>query len=191
MEKETKVAAVSMKNITKTFGSVIANDKVNLDIYKGEILSLLVENGSMITIFIMLVAAISLLVGGIGVMNIMWCSVTERTREIGIRKALGNRTKSILLQFLAESASCTGIGGMIGIVIGIAGAYAVCALPMVSFGPAVSAGAIMEQLYFPAPGAGIFFGIYPARKAACLIGGLGEAPISDIVLRGHSNLQEA
>ena len=167
MEKETKVAAVSMKNITKTFGSVIANDKVNLDIYKGEILSLLGENGSMITIFIMLVAAISLLVGGIGVMNIMLVSVTERTREIGIRKALGARTKSILLQFLAESAIITGIGGMIGIVIGIAGAYAVCALPMVSFGPAVSAGAVIGATVFSCT-VGIFFGIYPARKAALL-----------------------
>ncbi len=119
----------------------------------------------MITIFIMLVAAISLLVGGIGVMNIMLVSVTERTREIGIRKALGARTKSILLQFLAESAIITGIGGMIGIVIGIAGAYAVCALPMVSFGPAVSAGAVIGATVFSCT-VGIFFGIYPARKAA-------------------------
>ena len=121
----------------------------------------------MITIFIMLVAAISLLVGGIGVMNIMLVSVTERTREIGIRKALGARTKSILLQFLAESAIITGIGGMIGIVIGIAGAYAVCALPMVSFGPAVSAGAVIGATVFSCT-VGIFFGIYPARKAANL-----------------------
>ena len=119
----------------------------------------------MITIFIMLVAAISLLVGGIGVMNIMLVSVTERTREIGIRKALGARTKSILLQFLAESAIITGIGGMIGIVIGIAGAYAVCALPVVSFGPAVSAGAVIGATVFSCT-VGIFFGIYPARKAA-------------------------
>ena len=121
----------------------------------------------MITIFIMLVAAISLLVGGIGVMNIMLVSVTERTREIGIRKALGARTKSILLQFLAESAIITGIGGMIGIVIGIAGAYAVCALPMVSFGPAVSAGAVIGATVFSCT-VGIFFVIYPARKAAHL-----------------------
>lgn len=121
----------------------------------------------MITIFIMLVAAISLLVGGIGVMNIMLVSVTERTREIGIRKALGARTKSILLQFLAESAIITGIGGMIGIVIGIAGAYAVCALPMVSFGPAVSAGAVIGATVFSCT-VGIFFGICPARKAAHL-----------------------
>ena len=121
----------------------------------------------MITIFIMLVAAISLLVGGIGVMNIMLVSVTERTREIGIRKALGARTKSILLQFLAESASITGLGGMIGMVIGIAGAYAVCALPMVSFGPAVSAGAVIGATVFSCT-VGIFFGIYPARKAAHL-----------------------
>lgn len=121
----------------------------------------------MITIFIMLVAAVSLLVGGIGVMNIMLVSVTERTREIGIRKALGARTKSILLQFLAESAIITGIGGMIGIVIGIAGAYAVCALPMVSFGPAVSAGAVIGATVFSCT-VGIFFGIYPAKKAAHL-----------------------
>lgn len=122
---------------------------------------------NMITIFIMLVAAISLLVGGIGVMNIMLVSVTERTREIGIRKALGARTKSILIQFLAESAIITGIGGIIGIAIGIAGAYAVCALPMVSFGPAVSAGAVVGATVFSCT-VGIFFGIYPARKAAHL-----------------------
>ena len=122
---------------------------------------------NMITIFIMLVAAISLLVGGIGVMNIMLVSVTERTREIGIRKALGARTKSILIQFLAESAIITGIGGIIGIAIGVAGAYAVCALPVVSFGPAVSMGAVIGATVFSCT-VGIFFGIYPARKAAHL-----------------------
>lgn len=121
----------------------------------------------MITIFIMLVAGISLLVGGIGVMNIMLVSVTERTREIGIRKALGARTKSILVQFLAESAIITGIGGMIGITLGIAGAYGICSLPMVTFPPAVSISAVIFATLFSCS-VGIFFGIYPARKAAHL-----------------------
>lgn len=121
----------------------------------------------MITIFIMLVAAISLLVGGIGVMNIMLVSVTERTREIGIRKALGARTKSILIQFLAESAIITGIGGMVGIVLGVSGAYGICSLQMVGFSPSVSAGAVVFATLFSCS-VGIFFGIYPARKAAHL-----------------------
>ncbi len=121
----------------------------------------------MITIFIMLVAGISLLVGGIGVMNIMLVSVTERTREIGIRKALGARTKSILVQFLAESAIITGIGGMIGITLGIAGAYGVCSLPIVTFPPEVSISAVVFATLFSCS-VGIFFGIYPARKAAHL-----------------------
>ena len=119
----------------------------------------------MITIFIMLVAAISLLVGGIGVMNIMLVSVTERTREIGIRKALGARTKSILIQFLAESAIITCIGGLIGITLGIAGAYGICSIPMVGFAPAVSVSAIVGATLFSSA-VGIFFGIYPAKKAA-------------------------
>ena len=121
----------------------------------------------MITIFIMLVAGISLLVGGIGVMNIMLVYVTERTREIGIRKALGARTRSILIQFLAESAIITGIGGMIGITLGIAGAYGICSLPMVTFPPAVSIPAVVFATLFSCS-VGIFFGIYPARKAAHL-----------------------
>lgn len=121
----------------------------------------------MITIFIMLVAAISLLVGGIGVMNIMLVSVTERTREIGIRKALGARTKSIMIQFLAESAIITGIGGMIGITLGVAGAYGICSLPMVGFPPSVSVTTVVFATLFSCS-VGIFFGIYPARKAARL-----------------------
>ncbi len=121
----------------------------------------------MITIFIMLVAGISLLVGGIGVMNIMLVTVTERTREIGIRKALGARTRSILIQFLAESAIITGIGGMIGITLGVLGAYGVCSLPMVTFPPRVSVSAVVFATLFSCS-VGIFFGIYPARKAAHL-----------------------
>ena len=118
-----------------------------------------------ISIFVVIVAAISLLVGGIGVMNIMLVSVTERTREIGIRKSLGARTGSILLQFLAESAVITLIGGLIGIVLGVAGAQAVGGA--IGFSARISAATVLGASAFSA-GVGIFFGIYPARKAARL-----------------------
>lgn len=119
------------------------------------------------TTFVVLVAAISLLVGGIGVMNIMLVSVTERTREIGIRKALGARTRSIMLQFLSESAIITLVGGVIGIVLGILGAYGVCAIPAITFEPSISIFVILIATLFSS-GVGLFFGIYPARKAAKL-----------------------
>jgi len=118
-----------------------------------------------ITIFVVFVAAISLLVGGIGVMNIMLVSVTERTREIGIRKALGARTRSILTQFLAESAIITLLGGIIGIVLGTLGAYAVCSA--IKFHADVRLSTILIATIFSS-GVGIFFGIYPAKKAARL-----------------------
>ncbi len=121
----------------------------------------------MLTAFIAFVAAIALLVGGIGVMNIMLVSVTERTREIGIRKALGARTRSIMMQFLSESAIITAMGGIIGIVLGIAGAKAICSLPMLGFPARISISTIILATFFSSC-VGIFFGIYPARKAAKL-----------------------
>lgn len=120
---------------------------------------------SYITVFVVFVAAISLLVGGIGVMNIMLVSVTERTREIGIRKALGARTGSILLQFLSESAIITLLGGIIGILFGVLGAYGFCAL--IGFTAQVNASTVLGASLFSSA-VGIFFGIYPARKAAKL-----------------------
>ena len=116
-----------------------------------------------ISIFVVIVAAISLLVGGIGVMNIMLVSVTERTREIGIRKSLGARTGSILLQFLSESAIITLLGGLIGIVLGVAGAQAIGGA--IGFSARISAVIVLGASAFSAA-VGIFFGIYPARKAA-------------------------
>lgn len=118
-----------------------------------------------ITLFISFVAAISLLVGGIGVMNIMLVSVTERTREIGIRKSLGARTRSILLQFLAEAGIITLIGGLIGIVIGGLGAVLLC--NSFGFSAQVKISTVAFATLFSSA-VGIFFGIYPARKAARL-----------------------
>ncbi len=111
------------------------------------------------------IAAISLLVGGIGVMNIMLVSVTERTREIGIRKAIGARRKDILMQFLVEAMIISGIGGLIGTILGLAIANIIA----VSMGlpPTVSIATILIAVLFSA-GVGIFFGIYPANKAAKL-----------------------
>lgn len=120
---------------------------------------------SAVTLFIVFVAAISLLVGGIGVMNIMLVSVTERTREIGIRKALGARTGSIMLQFLSESAIITLLGGIIGIILGSLGASGVCSLFNVT--AQIEAATVLGASIFSS-GVGIFFGIYPARKAAKL-----------------------
>lgn len=118
-----------------------------------------------ITLFVSFVAAISLLVGGIGVMNIMLVSVTERTREIGIRKSLGARTGSIMMQFLAEAGIITLIGGAIGISFGILGALAVCAA--LKMKATISVGTIVIATVFSC-GIGVFFGIYPAKKAAKL-----------------------
>lgn len=118
-----------------------------------------------ITTFISFVAAISLLVGGIGVMNIMLVSVTERTREIGIRKSLGARTGSILLQFLAEAAIITLLGGLIGIGLGVLGGNAVGSIAGVAAKTQVST--VIGATVFSSA-VGLFFGIYPARKAARL-----------------------
>ena len=121
---------------------------------------------SIVVLVLSIIAGISLLVGGIGIMNIMYVTVTERTREIGLRKAIGARRSNILMQFLTESVVLSLTGGLVGIIFGLA-IYA-------------AASALIEQLPFVLnPGAivisflvctaiGVFFGWYPARKAAAL-----------------------
>lgn len=126
---------------------------------------------SMVTGFISAVAAISLLVGGIGVMNIMLVAVTERTREIGIRKSLGAKTGSIQFQFLTESAILALIGGIVGLILGILGAKGISIIVSQMAGdtiePLITLSHIALSLGFSCA-VGLFFGVYPARKAARL-----------------------
>ncbi len=111
------------------------------------------------------IAAVSLLVGGIGIMNIMLVSVTERTREIGVRKALGATQKNILLQFLVESLTLALVGGVIGMLAGIGTAVGLARFAQ--WNTAVAPEAVVLAFTVSA-GVGVFFGIYPARRAARL-----------------------
>ncbi len=118
---------------------------------------------NIVTLVVALIAAISLLVGGIGVMNIMTVTVTERTREIGIRKSLGAKTSYILIQFLTESAVITLIGGMIGMLMGYL--FTRIVQLFMSFPPVISPMDVLMVVTISIAD-GLFFGIYPARKAA-------------------------
>ncbi|MEW6093921.1 MAG: ABC transporter permease [Chloroflexota bacterium] len=123
-----------------------------------------------LTIFLGGIAGISLLVGGIGIMNIMLVSVTERTREIGLRKALGARKRDILIQFLTESSLLSLIGGVVGIFLGWLIAFVVGRIAAGSgtpLNPAIGLDSILLATIFSAA-VGLFFGIYPANRAANL-----------------------
>ncbi len=123
-----------------------------------------------LTIFLGGIAGISLLVGGIGIMNIMLVSVTERTREIGLRKALGARKRDILIQFLTESSLLSLFGGIIGIILGWLISFVVervAAASGTAFYPRIGLDAVLLATTFSAA-VGLFFGIYPATRAANL-----------------------
>jgi putative ABC transport system permease protein len=133
-----------------------------------ELLRQYTEITDVFTLFLVAIAAISLLVGGIGVMNIMLVTVTERTREIGIRKAVGARRKAILKQFLIESTVLAGLGGLSGVVLGVVlsllgqsvgASFGQFAPPELSWGSVVLAFGVSL-------GIGLFFGAYPANRAA-------------------------
>ena len=128
-------------------------------------LSLWADLSGTFFIVMIVIASISLIVGGIVIMNIMLVSVTERTREIGIRKALGARPRDVMRQFLIESSTMALIGGLLGVIGGILIAEGVTAA--IGMPSAIKLWAIFAGLLVSAS-VGIFFGVYPARKAAKL-----------------------
>ena len=116
--------------------------------------------------------AISLLVGGIGIMNVLLASVLERTREIGIRKAIGARRRDILVQFLAESVTISSVGSVLGVALGLAGAFAVTAIIRARTEALMYAAVTWETLVVSAAASvvvGLILGTYPALRAARLI----------------------
>ena len=132
---------------------------------QADLLATLGETTEVFTSLLAGIAAVSLLVGGIGIMNIMLVSVTERTRDIGIRKALGATRRNILLQFLTEAVTLCVIGGLVGIGVGVGGAV----LLRDSFGWSTAIGASSIAVAFAfAAGIGVVFGVWPARRAAFL-----------------------
>jgi putative ABC transport system permease protein len=121
------------------------------------------------TLFLAGIAAISLVVGGIGIMNIMLVSVTERTREIGIRKAVGARRQDILLQFLVEAVVLSLTGGLLGVLIGAGISWLISGVNLggTVLTPVIEPDAVLLAVLFSA-GVGLFFGVYPAWRAAQL-----------------------
>jgi putative ABC transport system permease protein len=130
-----------------------------------EIAEAAASSATVMAILLGSIASVSLLVGGIGIMNIMLVSVTERTREIGIRMAVGARRRDILIQFIVEALVMAAIGGALGIGIGIASSDVIHR--MTEWPVLVRAEVILIAVLVSA-GVGIFFGFYPARKAASL-----------------------
>jgi len=130
-----------------------------------ELTRMLTGTTQILTALLGAVAAVSLLVGGIGIMNIMLVSVTERTREIGIRLAIGAREREVLLQFLVEAVALSSLGGLIGVVVAIAGSMGLAKVLNVPF--ILNPGIILLSVLFSAA-VGIIFGFFPARKAARL-----------------------
>jgi putative ABC transport system permease protein len=131
-----------------------------------EILQAQEESSRVMTLLLAAVAGISLVIGGIGIMNIMLVSVTERTREIGLRMAVGARGRDILAQFLIEAVTLSLLGGAIGVAFGALATWGVG--HFAGWQVALSAGSVLLAVGFSAV-VGVFFGYYPARRAAKLL----------------------
>lgn len=156
LDKKYKLSSTSTSTTTNSYYRVMSQTSI---------LDTATSTSKSMTSMLAGIAAISLIVGGIGIMNIMLVSVVERTREIGIRKAIGAKRSTILLQFLIEAASVSGLGGIIGVLIGYAGSY----FGQKLFGTTILiSGNIVIAAFLFSVLVGVVFGMYPANKASKL-----------------------
>jgi len=165
-QKSTSAAQDEITQLLRTRHDIRSNEDDDFTVRDmADIASAVKQSSSVLTLLLASIASVSLLVGGIGIMNIMLVSVTERTREIGIRMAVGAKGRDVLLQFLVEAVVTSLLGGVIGILFGI-GASKLIGL-IAKWNTPLVPGAIVLAFVFSAV-VGIFFGYYPARRAASL-----------------------
>ena len=164
-EKQMNAAMAEITQVLRRRHKILYQQDDFTVLSQKDILGVLSQITDILTIFLASIAAISLLVGGIGIMNIMLVSVTERTREICIRKAIGARRRDILLQFLIEAVTLSVSGGIVGILFGV------------GIGAIVNATGVIQTVIAPSSvllavgfsiAVGLFFGLYPAARATSL-----------------------
>ncbi|MEI6290471.1 MAG: ABC transporter permease [Chloroflexota bacterium] len=169
--ESTTLASDEIKQIMQTRHKIPVGGENDFTVFtQQDMLATASSITGILTVFLGGIAAISLLVGGIGIMNIMLVSVAERTREIGLRKALGAKKRDILTQFLAESSLLSLLGGIIGIILGWTISYIVGRVAAATgnvFDPSITTSSVLLATIFSAA-IGMFFGIYPANRAASL-----------------------
>jgi putative ABC transport system permease protein len=163
-EESVRAAKFQIENLLRLRHKVVAEDDFGVETPK-QVLEILSNITSGLTIMLAGIAGISLIVGGIGVMNIMLVSVSERTQEIGLRKAIGAREEDILTQFLIEAIIVSAVGGLIGILLGSGVVFLIGAFSPLS--TSVSGTGVLIALTVSG-GIGLFFGVYPAQRAAKL-----------------------
>ncbi|MBO4588075.1 MAG: ABC transporter permease [Bacteroidales bacterium] len=165
-EEESEMAAVEITHTLRSTHNIREGMDDDFNVFtQEEMLSTMSQVLGFLTILLSIVAGISLAVGGIGIMNIMYVTVTERTKEIGLRMAIGAQNRDIMRQFLFESVVLSVIGGIIGIIFGVLIAYAITSI--LAWPYIISYGAIVLS-FVVCVAVGIFFGWYPAKKAANL-----------------------
>jgi putative ABC transport system permease protein len=165
---ESAMAAVqaSITSVLRTRHGLASADQDDFSIFdQAQLLQTASSISGTLTLLLGGIASISLIVGGIGIMNIMLVSVRERTREIGIRKAIGARGRDILLQFLIEALTLSALGGVIGIILGLAVSALIARVGGIAF--SISPATLAVALLFSAA-VGVVFGVWPARQAARL-----------------------